>query len=166
MSNIDIVRRVDTTRAREPFGRQTLTLSVPRVVEEYQVKYKPDFDLELKPVKTVVVGQEPRKGETVPQGTEVTVTMAPKKSLPTDIFVLDDSIAGTYAEKDVGAVIDDLSEKGPGTKAILDQNKQFDALGSDEKASVRKYAEDNLGYTGGEAGLGKVYDDLRFIVNF
>ena len=167
MSHIDITHLLNAERARAAAGKQSiLAMAIPIEVEEYQSKYKPDFDIEVQPVKTVVVSQDPKKGETVPQGTEVTVVMAPRNSLPLEIFNLDEAITNTYGEQKVEVLMEDLEKKGPATKAILAQDKKFEELGGDEKDNVKKYAEENLGYTGGDAALEKLYDDLKFIHNF
>lgn len=167
MSHIDITHMLNAERAKAAAGKQSLgALAIPFEIEEYQHKVKPDFDIEYRPVKTLVVRQDPKKGETVPQGTEVTVYMTSKPSLPMEIFELDQAITNTYAEMTVGVLMEDLEKKGPATKAILAQDKKFEDLGGDEKENVKKYAEKNLGYTGGDDRLGKLYDDLKFLHNF
>jgi hypothetical protein len=141
-------------------------LSITKDFADYQDKLRPDFDYEVRPVKTVVVSQDPRSGQTVPHGTEVKVVMAAKPSLPVDIFDLDDLVAEKYAEKNVGIVIQDLEEKGPAAKAILDQDKEYVDLKTDEKRAVREYARKELQFTGDEEALIPVYDDLKFLINF
>jgi hypothetical protein len=167
MSNFEIINR--RAAAGLELGRAEkarMALALPHNVEEYQEKIKPDYDLGLKPVKTVVVGQDPAPGQTVPEGTEVTVTMAPKATLPLDIFVLDRFLAEKYADQDVAVVLKDLDEKGATAKAVLEKDKDFEDLGGDEKQAVKKYAEENLAFAGDDASLKDVYGDLKFLVNF
>ncbi len=122
-------------------------------------------DIVARPVKTVVIGQDPAPGEFVPAGTPINLTLTVKDVLPVGGFKgIDATLAGKY--KNIGVLQADLENaEDPVAKAarsVLDKKADYASLAANDKAAVDAFVENRVGANVDKA---KAYNDISFLVH-
>jgi hypothetical protein len=95
-----------------------------------------------RPVKIVIVDQDPAPGDFVPAGTPVTVTVVEKGLIPPQSFTgISQDVVGKYST--IGALEDDLATANDPTaaaaKAVLGKGVAFDQLSAADKTAVTNF---------------------------
>jgi len=128
-------------------------------------KFDPSVFTEVvtRPVKTMVVGQDPAPGEFVPAGTPINLTLTAKDTIPVGGFKgIDVAVAGKY--KNVGVLQADLeNDADPVAKAarsVLDKKADYAALATNDKAAVDAFVESRVG---ADVDKSKAYNDISFL---
>lgn len=128
-------------------------------------KFDPGVFTEVvaRPVKTMVVGQDPAPGEFVPAGTPINLTLTAKDTIPVGGFKgIDVAVAGKY--KNVGVLQADLENDADpvakAAKSVLDKKADYATLATSDKAAVDAFVENRVGAAADKA---KVYNDISFL---
>jgi hypothetical protein len=112
-----------------------------------------------KPTRTIVVSQDPSPGDQVPAGTPVTLTLAPKDSLPLGVLGVSATLAGKFSH--VAALESEVDKLPQAAKDVIVGTTEYSALSSGVKESVDSVLMANIP----AAERAKVFDDIRFLVN-
>lgn len=120
-------------------------------------------DVVARPVKTMVIGQDPAPGEFVPAGTPINLTLTNKDVIPVGGFKgIDVAIAGKY--KNIGVLQNDLENDADpvakAAKSVLEKKADYATLAANDKAAVDTFVESRVG-----AGVdkSKAYNDISFL---
>lgn len=115
-----------------------------------------------RPVKTMVVGQDPAPGEFVPAGTPINLTLTAKDVIPVGGFKgIDATLAGKY--KNIGLLQADLEGDDHVAKAarsVLDKKADYATLATNDRAAVDAFVESRVGAA---VDKSKVYSDISFL---
>jgi len=128
-------------------------------------KFEPSIfaDVVARPVKMMVVGQDPAPGEFVPTGTPINLTLTAKDTIPVGGFKgIDATLAGKY--KNVGVLQADLENDADpvakAAKSVLDKKADYAALATNDKAAVDAFVESRVGAA---VDKSKAYNDISFL---
>lgn len=160
-----------TRTTREQAIRREETIAVAdnkRFVDKFDpVVYEEKYS---RPVKSVVVNQDPAPGDFVPAGTPINLSFTIKETLPIESFRdVDKALTDKY--QTIGAMMSDLTNTSDATakeayKVIsTEENRDYTALDATEKQKVDAYMRTRLGFepnTNADKAK-KVYSDMKFM---
>jgi hypothetical protein len=161
----------NTRTTREQAIRREETIAVAdnkRFIDKFDpIIYEEKYS---KPVKSVVVNQDPAPGDFVPAGTPINLSFTIKESLPIESFRdVDKALTDKY--QTIGAMMSDLTNTSDATakeafKVISTQeNTDYTTLDATEKQKVDAYMRTRLGFepnTNADKAK-KVYSDMKFM---
>lgn len=157
------------TREQTPKrGEATVAADNRRFVEKFdQTTFEQKF---ARPVKSVVVTQDPAPGEFVPAGTPVSLSLTIKESLPLESFKdIDRTVADKYTT--VGAMMADLTRADDATareahRVIADEGtRDYASLAPDQKQRVDAFMRSRFGFdpNASPERARKVFSDMKFM---
>jgi hypothetical protein len=143
-----------------------LLYTPPKAQIDYQIKYDPSKAPIYRPVKTVVVSQDPPADQVVPPDTVVKVVVAEKSTLPVASFQVSQKVAAKYGAGDVGLILNDIDQKGQAVAPIFESGKGYADLSASEKSAFKEYASGVGLPSASEAEAQSLFEDLQFFHNF
>jgi hypothetical protein len=163
-----------------PDGDDVLrTLGVTRVVPIRDNKpFIERFDpaafsgIVARPVKNVVVGQEPQAGEFVPAGTPINVKLTVKDVIPIESFPkFEPTVISKYQNKSVGDLLADVAAAGVAEVFEKDQAADYDRLPLADKQKVNTFIKTKLGVDPDDPAVDKekvkkIYSDVKLAHDF
>ncbi|HEX9312630.1 MAG TPA: hypothetical protein VGA30_07395 [Actinomycetota bacterium] len=140
------------------------------VQDNTQIIEKVDFSGLLgalkRPTRTVVVGQTPEPGEQVPLGTQVTLTLAVKDTLPLSNFGLMEQVRSTWptAGDLVGAVEKPLvnPQTDAQVKVVFASGKSYGDLSQADRSVVDGFINERVGLLSAD-DKARAYEDIAFV---
>lgn len=139
-----------------------------RFIEKFdQAIYEEKYS---KPVKSVVVNQDPAPGEFVPAGTPINLSFTIKETLPIESFKdVDKVLVDKY--QTVGAMMADLTKADDATAKDAyrvisgEETRDYTALTTGDKQKVDAYMRTRFGFEPNTSAdkARKVYNDMKFM---